>query len=127
MEVPMKTVLLVAGAAALALSAGQALATAHHKHAGATIAGPKQPIPYAQLDAYLKAKPAQRAKKDWWAGQAGLASNSAATTAANASATAPAKGAAPAASGAVTPASLAPTTSPEAAPPPTDQPAATPK
>ena len=31
---------------------------------------PKQPIPYAQLDAYLKASPKERASKDWWSGSA---------------------------------------------------------
>jgi hypothetical protein len=87
METPMKTVLLAAGAAAVALTAGQALAHGkHHKDAMASIAGPRQPIPYAELDPYLKASPAQRAKKDWWAGT-GYASNSAASTGANASAT----------------------------------------
>lgn len=89
----MKTVLLAAGAAALALSAGQALAKTTHKHAkgeAAATAEPKQPIPYAQLDAYLKASPSQRAKKDWWSGEAAVASNASAGSAgANASATAP--------------------------------------
>jgi hypothetical protein len=89
----MKTVLLAAGAAALALSAGQALANTHSKHhkgAATSAAGPTQPIPYAQLDAYLKASPSQRAKKDWWSGQPALASSSgAATSGANASATTP--------------------------------------
>jgi len=65
----MKTTLLVAGALAAALCAGQALAK-HHAAAGAAVAGPKQPIPYAQLDAYLKASPKQRANKDWWSGAA---------------------------------------------------------
>jgi hypothetical protein len=88
----MKTVLLAAGAAALALSAGQALANTHSKHhKGATAsaaAGPAQPIPYAQLDSYLKASSSQRAKKDWWSGQPALASSgAAATSGANASAT----------------------------------------
>jgi len=87
----MKTVLLAAGAAALALSAGQALANTHHKHhkgAMASAAGPKQPIPYSELSAYLKASPSQRAKKDWWSGQSAVASNtSAASSGANASAT----------------------------------------
>ena len=49
----MKTILLAAGALAVTLCAGQALA-AKHSAGGAAIAGPKQPIPYAQLDAYLK-------------------------------------------------------------------------
>lgn len=87
----MKTFLLAAGALALTLSAGQALANTHHKHhkgAMASAAGPKQPIPYAELSAYLKASPSQRAKKDWWSGQTAVASNSsAASSGANASAT----------------------------------------
>ena len=89
----MKTVLLAAGALALTLGAGQALANTHHKHhkgAMASAMGPKQPIPYAELSAYLKASPSQRAKKDWWSGQPALASNSsAASSGANASATTP--------------------------------------
>ncbi len=76
----MKTILLAAGAAALALSAGSALAAAKHS---STVAGPKQPIPYSQLSAYLKASPKQRATKDWWSGQevasTGANANSSAT------------------------------------------------
>lgn len=85
----MKTVLMAAGAAALALGAGQALANTHHKHHadGATAAGPKQPIPYAELDAYLKASPARRAKQDWWTGESAVASSNAGSAAANTSAT----------------------------------------
>lgn len=44
----MKTILLAAGAAALALSAGAASAAAK---GSSTMAGPKQPIPYSQLNA----------------------------------------------------------------------------
>jgi len=76
----MKTILLAAGVAAIALSGAQALAAAKH---GAMVAEPKQPIPYAELNAYLKASPKQRASKDWWSGQS-LASTGAS---ANASAT----------------------------------------
>lgn len=74
----MKMILLATGVAALALSAGSTLAATHHAKGGATIAGPKQPIPYAELSAYLKAPPAQRARKDWWSGQT-LAANKAET------------------------------------------------
>jgi hypothetical protein len=70
----MKTILLAAGAAALVLSAGPTLAAAKH---AATVAGPKQPIPYSQLTAYLKASPKQRMSKDWWSGQTSVAANAA--------------------------------------------------
>jgi hypothetical protein len=70
----MKTILLAAGAAALVLSAGPTLAAAKHS---ATMAGPKQPIPYSELAAYLKASPKQRMSKDWWSGQTSVASNAA--------------------------------------------------
>lgn len=79
----MKTLLLAAGAAALALSASSALA-GPGKNAGRTVAGPKQPIPYAELDSYLKASPKTRASKDWWSGgaesTAGAGANVSATT-----------------------------------------------
>ena len=77
----MKTVLLAAGAAAVAISAGAALAAPKHS---ATAMGPKQPIPYSQLSAYLKASPKQRASKDWWSAQAdtGVAANTSATVSA---------------------------------------------
>src|SRR5471032_1426479 len=58
-ENSVKTLLLAAGAAAIALSAGQTLAHGT----------PKQPIVYSQLGAYMKASPKQRAAKDWSAGQ----------------------------------------------------------
>ncbi len=81
----MKTLLLAASAAAIALSAG-ALA-ASQASAAPTVAGPKQPIPYSQLNAYMKASPKARASKDWWSGQQASADTGAA---ANTSATAPA-------------------------------------
>lgn len=73
----MKTIMLAAGAAAIALSSGLALAQ--------TVPGPKQPIPYDQLSAYMKASPKQRAAKNWWAGQSSAAQTG---TGANTSATA---------------------------------------
>ncbi|MBS0335154.1 MAG: hypothetical protein JSS35_20490 [Proteobacteria bacterium] len=79
----MKTLLLAAGAAALALSASSALA-GPGKNAGRTVAGPKQPIPYAELDSYMKASPKTRMSKDWWSGQG---AESTANAGANASAT----------------------------------------
>jgi len=75
----MRIILLAAGAAALAITAGPVLAASK----GATAMGPKQPIPYSQLTAYLKASPKQRATKDWWSGQevasAGASANTSAT------------------------------------------------
>ena len=72
----MKTLLLAAGAAALVLSAGATLA-APAKNSGSTAAGPKQPIPYAELGAYMKASPKMRASKDWWSGQGAESTSSA--------------------------------------------------
>ena len=80
----MKTILLAAGAAAIALSAG--LFLAETASAAPTAAGPKQPIPYAQLNAYMKASPKARGQKDWWSGQTASAETGAG---ANTSATAP--------------------------------------
>jgi hypothetical protein len=80
----MKTILLAAGAA-VALSAGLFSVSAS---AAPTVAGPKQPIPYSQLSAYMKASPKMRASKDWWSGQTAQASAETGT-AANTSATAP--------------------------------------
>jgi hypothetical protein len=55
---------LAAGAAlALFAIAGSAQAAP-----SSAMAGPKQPIPYAKLDSYLKASPRARANTDWWAG-----------------------------------------------------------
>ncbi|HEX5262372.1 MAG TPA: hypothetical protein VFW13_02530 [Phenylobacterium sp.] len=79
----MKTFLLAAGAAALALSAGSVFA-APAKNGGATIKGPKQPIPYAELNDYMKASPKTRMSKDWWSGQG---AESTASAGANVSAT----------------------------------------
>jgi hypothetical protein len=60
---------LAVGVALAALVSGAASAAPQAK-ASAAMAGPSQPIPYAQLDAYLKASPKQRASKDWWSGSA---------------------------------------------------------
>ena len=86
----MKTMLLIAGAAAIGLTAGASQAATHHRHsAGAASAGayaePKQPIPYAALTTYLKASPGVRATRDWsgqMAATTGADVNAAATTAA---------------------------------------------
>jgi molybdate transport system ATP-binding protein len=90
----MKTLLLAAGAAALALCSASAFAAPSHKNGGPTVASPKQPIPYAELDSYLKASPKTRASKDWWSGQTASAAASSETSA-NASATAPASSSTP--------------------------------
>jgi hypothetical protein len=73
----MKTMILAAGAAALALTAGSALAGGKAK--GPAVAGPKQPIPYSQLGGYLKASPKQRASKEWGDASTGAAANTSAT------------------------------------------------
>jgi molybdate transport system ATP-binding protein len=88
-EVAMKTILLAAGAAALALSAGSALAGTA-KNGGPTAVGPKQPIPYAELGAYMKASPKTRVSKDWWSGPTASNDSASTGTSANTSATAPA-------------------------------------
>jgi hypothetical protein len=105
----MKTILLAAGAAALVLSAGPTLAAAKH---AATAAGPKQPIPYSQLSAYMKASPKQRMSKDWWSGQTSVAANAAPTAGADTSATASTPS--PSLPGDT---ASAPTTAPSASPP----------
>ena len=76
----MKTMMLTAGAAAMTMLAGSALAAGSSR----TVTGPAQPIPYAQMDAYLKASPKARASTDWWSGQtaagAGASTSASATT-----------------------------------------------
>jgi hypothetical protein len=109
----MKTMLLIAGAAAVSLTAGVSQAATHHRHAAAASAGayaqPSQPIAYTQLSAYLKASPRQRARGDW-AGQMAAATGSTV----NAAAATPA---APAAPDTAMPSAATPTpTTPDAAP-----------
>ncbi|KQY27384.1 hypothetical protein ASD21_15185 [Caulobacter sp. Root1455] len=72
---------LAAGVALAALVSGAASAAPQAKASG-VVAGPSQPIPYAQLDAYLKASPKARASKDWWSGSAstGMSADTSATT-----------------------------------------------
>lgn len=109
----MKTILLAAGAIALALTAGSTLAAAKHSSKQSMAAGPAQPIPYSELGAYLKASPKQRASQDWWAGaNTGAGANASATAAATPS---PDAGAA----------SVNPSPSPPAAAPPIDKPSTT--
>ena len=57
---------LAAGVALAVFMSGAASAAPRAKPAAA----PKQPIPYSQLDAYLKASPKTRATTDWWSGSA---------------------------------------------------------
>ena len=73
--------------------AGAASAAPQAKASGS----PKQPIPYSQLDAYLKASPKTRASKDWWSGSASTG------TSADTSATLPAASPPPVADTAVNP------------------------
>lgn len=78
---------LAAGAALAMLVAGGASAGTHKGSTAST--SPKQPIPYAQLDAYLKASPKERASKDWWSGSAstGMSADTSATTSTTTTAT----------------------------------------
>jgi hypothetical protein len=71
---------LAAGAALAMLVSGAASAAPQSK-GSAAMAGPKQPIPYSQLDAYLKASPKARASQDWWSGSAstGMSTDTSAT------------------------------------------------
>lgn len=121
----MRTILLAAGAAVLALSAGSSLSATRHHDASAA-ASPSQPVPYAQLDAYLKASPAQRAKKDWWSGQASAATgaNASATTSASPDAPPPTATSSklPSLGGGTTPSAAAPAPAPPpVATPPTGE------
>lgn len=108
-----KTLAAVA-AFSMLVAGGEALAA--QKKLSPTVAGPKQPIPYSQLDAYMKASAKTRASKDWWAGSAstGMTSDTSATAPAMPSATMP-----PAPDTAVNP---APSAAPPSMPvtPPTD-------
>jgi hypothetical protein len=76
----MLTKMLAATAALSMLTFGGSALAAQAK--AAPQVGPKQPIPYSQLDPYLKASPKARATKDWWAGSAetGMSTDTAATT-----------------------------------------------
>jgi molybdate transport system ATP-binding protein len=61
---------LAAGVALAVLVSGAASAAPQSKTAMTPAASPSQPIPYSQLDAYMKASPKTRASKDWWSGSA---------------------------------------------------------
>ncbi len=86
----MNSKLLIAGAAFAALSCGAA--SAHHGRTAANIyAAPDQPVPYAQLDGYLKATPSQRAQMASNTGAAPVAANTG-TASTDAASTAPMAG-----------------------------------
>ena len=121
--------LLIAGVAIGALAAGGATAKVHHhaRHAMAhgtrgaayTYAAPAQPIPYADLDHYLKASPAERRSIEM------AAANSSATSAAQpAAAETPAP--APTESAAPSPTESPTSATPPASPPSTASQPATP-
>jgi hypothetical protein len=71
--------LAATAALSMLISGGAALAQSK----SSVTAGPKQPIPYSQLNAYTKASPKARATKDWWAGsstaQTGMSTDTSAT------------------------------------------------
>ena len=88
----MITRILVTGVAIAALTAGAASAhkARHHaRHGGLTFAAPEQPIPYAELDHYLRASPAER-RSIAAAASTGGAANASATTSDTTTAPAPA-------------------------------------
>ena len=72
----------LAATAALSMLVGGGSALAQSK--SAATAGPKEPIPYSQLNAYMKASPKARASKDWWAGQTGASTGMSTDTSATA-------------------------------------------
>ncbi len=76
----------LAATAALSMLVCGGSAIAAQPKSSATI-GPKQPIPYSQLNAYLKASPKARASKDWWAGSSSASTGMSADTSATAPAT----------------------------------------
>ncbi|MGI8840553.1 MAG: hypothetical protein ACR2F8_07220, partial [Caulobacteraceae bacterium] len=109
----MKAKILIAGVTVAALAAGGASAATHKKHhkmhhkghmaasSSSMYAEPAQPIPYTQLDAYMKASPRERQSMNMLSGAMAQPSDNG--------------GAAPSDnSGAMAPAAPAP----EAAPPP---------
>jgi hypothetical protein len=78
------TRILIAGVAIAALCASGASAKARHHHAkssGSTYAAPAQPIPYAELDHYLRASRSERRSIEMAAAaNTGNTANTAATT-----------------------------------------------
>ncbi|WP_299017612.1 hypothetical protein [uncultured Caulobacter sp.] len=78
---------MLAATAALSMLVGGGSAIAQSKSSAAV--GPKQPIPYSQLNAYMKASPKARASKDWWAGSSTAATGMSTDTSAVAPGTSP--------------------------------------
>ncbi|HEY2480697.1 MAG TPA: hypothetical protein VGI30_00695 [Caulobacteraceae bacterium] len=79
----MITRILIAGVAIAALSTGASAHKTRHHHASrvSTYAAPAQPIPYAELDHYLKASRAERKSIEMAAAaNTGTTANTAATT-----------------------------------------------
>lgn len=85
----MITRLLISSVAVVALTVGAASAHTHKaRHARSmTFAAPAQPIPYAQLDHYLRASPRERRSIEMAAANTGATANTAATTSTDATAT----------------------------------------
>lgn len=74
---------LAAGAAlSMLVVGGSALAQTSARTSATT--GPKEPIPYSQLNAYLKASPKARASKDWWSADASASTGASVDTSATA-------------------------------------------
>ena len=77
----MRLKILAASATLAALAVASGAIAAPAARAAYPSTSPKQPIPYSQLDTYLKASPKLRAKTDWWdtnAASTGSAANTAA-------------------------------------------------
>lgn len=72
----------LAATAAFSMLVGGGSALAQSK-SSATV-GPKEPIPYSQLNAYMKASPKARASKDWWANSTTAPTGMSTDTSANA-------------------------------------------
>jgi hypothetical protein len=89
---------LAAGAAlSMLVVGGSALAQTSARTSATT--GPKEPIPYSQLNAYLKASPKARASKDWWSADASAATGASTDTSATAPMTTDTSATAPMTSG----------------------------
>ncbi len=73
----MNAKVLIAGVAVAVMATGAASAkTMKHSMSGGTYAAPSQPIPYGQLDGYMKASPKQRAAMS----ASGMGTDASATT-----------------------------------------------
>ena len=83
----MRLTILAAGVALAALTAASGATAGQTARSSGAVAGPAQPIPYSQLNTYLKASPKQRTSKDWWSGSAnastGMSTDTSASVPAN--------------------------------------------